>query len=149
MRLKWVSIQNFRCIHERTVNLRDYTSLIGPNNAGKSSLLRAIQLLLDPEEKPEPEEWRKGFEHEPIVLEGCFEELQSWEKALPGLSSLICDGEIRLRGSQFVEQRRVFQPFRLPDRQLMFQRRTLDGLVLNLLSAAACAICRLSAVMNV
>jgi putative ATP-dependent endonuclease of OLD family len=96
MRLKSLQIQNFRSIDTFSINLRDFTSLIGPNNSGKSSLLRAIEIFLN-QETPELEEWRKNHEKEPIIIEGVFDEIQEWERDTPGISGLVHNNEIRLR----------------------------------------------------
>lgn len=96
MRFKSIRVQNFRCLGDCSFNLRDFTSLIGPNNSGKSCLLRAIEIFLN-QTKPELEEWRKGHEHEDIIIEGCFEEIQDWERDTPGIAGIIQNNEIRLR----------------------------------------------------
>ena len=46
MYLHSIHIKGFRKLEDVTVNLSDTTFLIGPNNAGKSSILKAIELLL-------------------------------------------------------------------------------------------------------
>ncbi|MFN9969717.1 MAG: AAA family ATPase, partial [Phycisphaerae bacterium] len=43
MRLCRIAIRNFRCIESIEIRPLDYTTLIGPNNGGKSSVLRAIE----------------------------------------------------------------------------------------------------------
>jgi putative ATP-dependent endonuclease of the OLD family len=47
-----VRIVNFRSIHDETVTLNSFGVLCGPNNAGKSNVLRAISLLLGPKWPP-------------------------------------------------------------------------------------------------
>lgn len=42
MRIKCVEIENFRCLDKVVVNFEKVTTLIGPNSAGKSSVLRAM-----------------------------------------------------------------------------------------------------------
>ncbi len=96
MKLSRIQIRNFRCIEALELSPRSYTSLIGPNNAGKSSTLRAIDIFLN-QTKPALDEWRKGHEAEPIEIEAEFDELLEWEKAKPGVSSLVHDGRIKLR----------------------------------------------------
>lgn len=46
MKLKEISIKNFRGIRSLHLPLDDLTVLIGENNTGKSSVLEAIQLVL-------------------------------------------------------------------------------------------------------
>lgn len=48
MRLDAVTVQNYRSIVKRThFNLGNHTTLVGPNNEGKSNLLRALGLGMD------------------------------------------------------------------------------------------------------
>lgn len=49
MRLRRVSIRNFRNLRRVDVYPRETTVIIGENNAGKSNLLLALRLLLDPQ----------------------------------------------------------------------------------------------------
>lgn len=48
MKIRQVKIQNFRHIDELTLSVDDMVALIGPNNIGKSSILRAIQAFCEP-----------------------------------------------------------------------------------------------------
>lgn len=47
MRLTRVTIHNFRCIKELSVDLDETTVLIGENNSGKTAFLEAIRICLD------------------------------------------------------------------------------------------------------
>lgn len=47
LRLTTVSIRNFRCIQELSVELDDITVLIGENNSGKTAFLEAIRICLE------------------------------------------------------------------------------------------------------
>lgn len=96
MKLTRVCIRNLRCIDSLEFFPRTYTSLIGPNNAGKSTVLRAIELLLN-QEKPLADEWRRSHETDPIEIEADFEHIEEWERNKPGVSSLIHGGKILLR----------------------------------------------------
>lgn len=46
MRLHTLSVSGFRRFQKVIVNFGDATFLIGPNNSGKSSVLRAVEVLL-------------------------------------------------------------------------------------------------------
>lgn len=96
MRLTRVRIENLRCIETLEVRPKHYTSLTGPNNAGKSTTLRAVELILN-QETPELDEWRKGFEDKPLVIEVDFNELQEWERKSPGIAAHVFDDKIRIR----------------------------------------------------
>lgn len=102
MKLTYVKITNFRCIKEMEVHPQAYTSLIGPNNAGKSTVLRAVELFLS-QSKPEPDEWRKGYEGEPVSIECHFADIKDWERAKPGVSALVQADVIKLRVTYALE----------------------------------------------
>ena len=47
MRLAEIRVQGFRCLDDIRVEIDDLTVLIGPNSAGKSSLLRALKFFFE------------------------------------------------------------------------------------------------------
>lgn len=47
MKLRELSIHNFRSIKDTRVDVSDYTLLVGANNAGKSNLLAALRMFYD------------------------------------------------------------------------------------------------------
>jgi len=47
VKLVHVTIHNFRGIHDASVSLYDYNLLVGPNNAGKSSIIDAIRVFYE------------------------------------------------------------------------------------------------------
>jgi len=47
MKIKSVTIKNFRSIQNETIFLDNYTALIGPNNVGKSNILAALLFFYD------------------------------------------------------------------------------------------------------
>lgn len=49
-----VRVRNFRSIKELDLNLVEFNSLLGKNDTGKSSFLRALQLLFDASQAPQP-----------------------------------------------------------------------------------------------
>lgn len=74
MRLKSIKVSGFRSLQNLTAPLEPYSCLIGRNDAGKSSLLRAIQLLLDPNEKAVATDFCNigGNAAAQIIIEGEF-----------------------------------------------------------------------------
>lgn len=110
MRLHRITITGFRCIEKLSINLENYSSLIGPNNSGKSTIIKAIEYFLN-QTSPSLEEFREissekinylGNEIEKrcfsdIVIEGEFDEIQDWERSTPGVSGIIYENKIKLR----------------------------------------------------
>ena len=45
MKIKEISIKNFRGIEDLTLQLNDFTVLIGKNGVGKSSILHALNFF--------------------------------------------------------------------------------------------------------
>lgn len=80
MYLHSIHIKGFRKLEDVTVNLSDTTFLIGPNNAGKSSILKAIELLLT-NNKVQNEDYYKSNNDaksiDLIELEGEFRGIES------------------------------------------------------------------------
>ena len=126
MKLSKVIIQNLRCIETLEVSPSRYTSLIGPNNAGKSTTLRAIELILN-QETPELDEWRKGFEDKPIVIEAHFDELQDWEKKSPGVAAHVFDEKIRVRMTTVVGKDKKDKPKAEVTWESFRQDETIEG----------------------
>jgi putative ATP-dependent endonuclease of OLD family len=96
MKLTRIRVKNLRCIEDVEIHIRKFTSLIGPNNCGKSSVIRAIELLLN-QVTPAPEEWRSGHRGGEIIIEADFDEIQEWERNTPGVAGIIHNNQIKLR----------------------------------------------------
>ena len=47
MKISQVQIHNFRGILDESFELQDYTLLVGPNNAGKSTVMDAIRAFYE------------------------------------------------------------------------------------------------------
>ena len=45
MHLVSINFTNFRCFRSETIEFGEYTSLVGPNNCGKSTALRALTIF--------------------------------------------------------------------------------------------------------
>jgi len=78
MRIKKIRIQNFRSIKELDVEPGSYSVLVGENNAGKSNILRALNLIMGetwPSERSFSEEdfYNKDISQE-IVIQVFFDE---------------------------------------------------------------------------
>jgi predicted ATP-dependent endonuclease of OLD family len=96
MKLKQITINNYRAIDNLEMSFYDYTSLIGQNNTSKSTILKAIYAFIN-QEKMEPDDWRIGHNDEPITIGGIFNEIEDWERKMPGVAGIIQNDEINLR----------------------------------------------------
>jgi len=96
MRLAELTVCGLRGIEDETFTIYDFTTFIGPNNSGKSTVLRGLQLLLN-QEKPTIEEWHVDHLEDPITITGRFTDITEEERNIPGIASLVYDAEIRLR----------------------------------------------------
>jgi energy-coupling factor transporter ATP-binding protein EcfA2 len=105
MQLTRVRIKNLRCIEDSEIRVRNFTSLIGPNNCGKSSFIRGIELLLN-QLAPAPEEWRAGHADREIEIEGEFSNIQDWERNMPGVAGIVHGGKIQLRMRAMLDETR-------------------------------------------
>jgi len=47
MRLVSIEFENFRCFRSEKISFNNYTSLVGPNNCGKSTALRALTIFFN------------------------------------------------------------------------------------------------------
>lgn len=98
MKLSTLEIKNLRGIVSQSICFWDYTTLIGQNNTGKSTVLRAIEILLD-QQKPDEDEWNQAHVGESIEIAGRFTSVSERERDIPGIASLVYNGEIQLRVS--------------------------------------------------
>ena len=82
MRISRVSISNFRSIRKLELELKPYVVIIGPNNHGKSNILKALEFALTPSYKPSPDDFFKDSEKQEseLYVELTFTELTEQEK---------------------------------------------------------------------
>lgn len=80
MKLTHLRIHNFRSCREVALEVGDMHALVGANNAGKSSVLRALDFLFNPSAKLLNEEsfWNKDTSLE-IRVEAIFSDLTAKE----------------------------------------------------------------------
>ncbi|ACN17530.1 conserved hypothetical protein [Desulforapulum autotrophicum HRM2] len=81
MKLKWVYIKNYRSCKDVRINIDSMQALVGANNAGKSSIIRALDLLFNPSTtKVDEETFWNGDSELQIWIEAVFNELSDAEK---------------------------------------------------------------------
>jgi predicted ATP-dependent endonuclease of OLD family len=97
MKLRQIEIKNFRGIGYAKIDLENFNTLIGSNNIGKSTILKAIQLLLNTS-NPTSEDWpfRKASEST-MIISGTFSDLTDDELAKPSIAKLVHDKTLKLR----------------------------------------------------
>lgn len=81
MKIKSVHIKNFRSIKNVKINFENYTTLIGANGAGKSNILRALNLFFN-EISPASltiADWHNEKDKNPIEISITFSELTAEE----------------------------------------------------------------------
>jgi putative ATP-dependent endonuclease of OLD family len=81
MKIKWVHIKNFRSCKDVRIECGPMHALVGANNAGKSSILRAFDFLFNPSITKVDEEifWNNDTSLE-IRIEALFDNLTEEEK---------------------------------------------------------------------
>lgn len=99
MKLTHLRIQNFRSCREMSLEIGNMHALVGANNAGKSSVLRALEFLFNPSSKLLNEEsfWNKDTTLE-IRVEAIFSDLTIKEKEALG-AYLQADGTFHMARS--------------------------------------------------
>lgn len=86
MRIKTVSIHNFRTIYEATIDFYDVTTFVGPNGVGKSTVLYALDWFFNGERDYEltSQDATYGHEQEDIRVAVTFSELTEHDKEVLG-----------------------------------------------------------------
>lgn len=102
MRLKSLSVKNFRCITDTHIHLDPLTSFVGPNNSGKSTILKAIAILLDMKSTLVQSDISAAYVGQEILLQADFGDLTSDE--LEVLSNHIHNQMISIRVTATIEQ---------------------------------------------
>ena len=81
MKLKWVHVKNYRSCKDMFINMGSMQALVGANNAGKSSIIRALDLLFNPSiTKVDKETFWNGDVGVQIWIEAFFDQLTDPEK---------------------------------------------------------------------
>jgi predicted ATP-dependent endonuclease of OLD family len=82
MRIKSISIKNFRSIHDDTLSCEGLTALVGPNGSGKSSFLKALDFFYTSNAKYAKEDFYNSDISIPIIVSITFDSLLEPEKEL-------------------------------------------------------------------
>jgi Predicted ATPase len=87
MKLTQLKIRNLRGLQNIEFTSHGFSTIIGKNNCGKSSVLRAIELICTGK-KPDAEEFFQRNTNT-IEIEAKFEDLKEWERNNNSISSMI------------------------------------------------------------
>jgi predicted ATP-dependent endonuclease of OLD family len=92
MIIESLQIKNFRSILSETLHCENLTALVGANGAGKSSLLKALDLFYNPTLKIDREDFYNGDNSKEISVTITFKDLS--EKAQEQFASYLQDGKL-------------------------------------------------------
>lgn len=82
MKLQSVTVKNFRCLEDVTVDVDGLTILLGPNSAGKSSLLHALAFFFEGQDLEPADVY--GGKDETVSVECIFDSLTDADRAAFG-----------------------------------------------------------------
>lgn len=81
MKMRQLRIHNYRSIKDLTIQVPDMLVLVGPNNSGKSNILRAIEFGLSASAKPNPEDFFSFRSEDELWAEMTFDCLTEQEES--------------------------------------------------------------------
>lgn len=80
MRVRRLTIKNFRSIREEVIDLGSQTALLGPNGAGKSTILRALDRFYGSSTQMDPDDFFGRDFAEPIEIAVTFDTFSELER---------------------------------------------------------------------
>jgi len=105
MIIESLQIENFRSILSETLHCENLTALVGANGAGKSSLLKALDLFYSPTPKIDGEDFYNGDNSKEISVTITFKELS--EKAREQFASYLQDGKLSVERVFAMEEKKT------------------------------------------
>jgi len=96
MRIAKVTIENYRAIERASMAFGEVTTIIGENNAGKSTFLQAIDLFFAPSPRVSHRDFHRDRTESPVQITIAFDQLTSDEK-IQFQSNLLDDSLIVTR----------------------------------------------------
>ena len=119
MQIQTVHVKNLRSLTDVSLTTTPLTALIGGNNAGKSTILKAIEFFFEAAPKLDVEDFSAGGENDPIEITigfGCLtpDEVDEFGSAVID-GALLVTRQLSLGDKdtgQYSAQARVFPGFR-------------------------------------
>lgn len=112
--LKRVAIENFRCLRKLDVSLRPLTVLVGANDTGKSTFLKAIRVLSRDQGQNLPGNSWRNDDSVPLILQASFSNGEFQMTAGAGRGQ-------RENGAEHLAQLRPSGFYHLPNRGVSMQ----------------------------
>lgn len=75
MKLISFTLENFRGYSNETINLDDFSTIVGKNDAGKSTILEAMEIFFDEKSKIDKYDFNIHQNDKPVTLTGVFTDL--------------------------------------------------------------------------
>ncbi len=112
MKLEYFYIKGYRRINEAKIEFGDATFLIGENNIGKSSVLKALEVFFSETLKLQEQDFFKidhpEYQDEEVILEAKFIDLLDEAKMWKGFKGRIFEETINKKKSNCIYYRKTF-----------------------------------------
>ncbi|RJX32249.1 MAG: DUF2813 domain-containing protein [Desulfarculus sp.] len=95
MFINQIQIKNFRCLKNITVEFENLTAMIGRNGAGKSTILKALDIFYDLAYRPDEEDFCNKNIEEPIEIIVSFDSLLP--KEMEAFGRYVKDGMLTVK----------------------------------------------------
>lgn len=108
MRIHSISAKNYRPFKElKETTFGQLATIVGKNDAGKSSILRAIELFLDKKSTPEPEDFYDSAATADMIIEASFDDLPETIQIEEGVDTTLSEEKL-LDQNKNLRIRKVF-----------------------------------------
>lgn len=112
MKLEYFYIKGFRRINESKIECGDATFLIGENNIGKSSVLKALEVFFSETLKLQEQDFFKienpEYQDDEVILEAKFIDLLDESKTWKGFKGRVFEENINGKKSNCIYYRKTF-----------------------------------------
>ena len=113
MHITTIEIHNFRSIKKLSINVRALTVLAGENNAGKSNILRALDVFFNPHKEIVDDDFHYDITPKLMVMKVGLSNISALVKSRLGLGKDVNDTVIHFRYSR--RSGRIYKILNAPD----------------------------------